>query len=432
MTKNKKNLSRQIIPWFISYRSSSNYGMNLSIYLVLLVGLVVLPYAAAQGNNEFTPGGSAYRFNTNFNPSMAIIIIVLICAFFFMGFFAIYIRQCAGERRASGSVRPANGGTGRSRRGPRGLDPAVIGTFPIFIYSDVKGLKIGKGALECAVCLNEFEDDEMLRLLPKCDHVFHPECIDAWLVSHTTCPVCRANLKPVSGGETTTDGGVSGTEVTDSENESDDENHRTAEISEAENQVSIRVTENPQPETINPTEIPIQNRPARSRSTRPRITGKFPRSHSTGHSLIQPGENCERFTLRLPDDVRKQIVNGKLNRTTSCLAFPTGDGSVSGGSNRGGYRSGGEGSSRGKNYKFVGGLDRGTTKSDRWVFSMAPPFFTRNSSVRSPKIITDGGGDNPTFLKASSRTSVKTPFDCLGAKAEECSEPPPSSARPPV
>ena len=49
------------------------------------------------------------------------------------------------------------------------------------------------------MCLNEFEDDERLRLIPKCDHVFHPECIDAWLASHTTCPVCRANLVPEPG-----------------------------------------------------------------------------------------------------------------------------------------------------------------------------------------------------------------------------------------
>ncbi|KAI7981957.1 RING-H2 finger protein ATL11 [Camellia lanceoleosa] len=67
------------------------------------------------------------------------------------------------------------------------------------MYLVVTGLKIGKGALECAVCLNEFKDIENLRLIPKCDHVFHPECIDAWLNSHVTCPVCRADLVPQPG-----------------------------------------------------------------------------------------------------------------------------------------------------------------------------------------------------------------------------------------
>ena len=57
-----------------------------------------------------------------------------------------------------------------------------------------EGLKIGKGTLECTICLCEFEDDETLRLIPKCDHVFRPECIDMWLESYTTCPVCLANL----------------------------------------------------------------------------------------------------------------------------------------------------------------------------------------------------------------------------------------------
>ncbi|KAI8025107.1 RING-H2 finger protein ATL11 [Camellia lanceoleosa] len=75
----------------------------------------------------------------------------------------------------------------------------MIGTFPTFMYSVVNGLKIGKGALECAICLNEFEDVDNLILIPKCDHVFHPECIDAWLNSHVTCPVGRADLIPQPG-----------------------------------------------------------------------------------------------------------------------------------------------------------------------------------------------------------------------------------------
>jgi hypothetical protein len=72
----------------------------------------------------------------------------------------------------------------------------VIETFPTMAYADVREHKTVKGALECAVCLSEFDDDETLRLLPKCSHVFHPDCIDTWLASHVTCPVCRANLVP--------------------------------------------------------------------------------------------------------------------------------------------------------------------------------------------------------------------------------------------
>ena len=58
---------------------------------------------------------------------------------------------------------------------------------------------IGKVKVECAVCLSEFEDDESVRLMPKCDHVFHRECIDMWLGCHVSCPVCRADLRLDSG-----------------------------------------------------------------------------------------------------------------------------------------------------------------------------------------------------------------------------------------
>ncbi|CAN1345765.1 Putative RING-H2 finger protein ATL36 [Linum perenne] len=80
----------------------------------------------------------------------------------------------------------------------------------MFLYSSVKGLKIGKGGLECAVCISEFEDAETLRLIPACSHVFHIDCIDSWLVSHVTCPVCRADLTLPRPDPTTTDPTPSG------------------------------------------------------------------------------------------------------------------------------------------------------------------------------------------------------------------------------
>nr|KYP74357.1 RING-H2 finger protein ATL3B [Cajanus cajan] len=283
----------------------------------------MLPLAAAQPGTTDQNESSYYN---RFSPSMAIIIVILIAALFLMGFFSIYIRHCSDS--PSASIRNL---AAASRRASRGLDAAVIATFPTLEYSAVKIHKIGKGTLECAVCLNEFEDTETLRLIPKCDHVFHPECIDEWLGSHTTCPVCRANLVP----------------------EPDS-------------------TEEP-PQVLCLNQTLNRNRTRGSRSGRPR---RFPRSHSTGHSLIQPGQDTERFTLRLPEEVRKQILlNPQLQRARSLVILPTES------SSRRGYRTG-EGSSRGRSSRL---LDRGF-KSDRWVFTMAPPFLVRASSIRSPRV----------------------------------------------
>ncbi|XP_061343493.1 RING-H2 finger protein ATL29-like, partial [Gastrolobium bilobum] len=76
----------------------------------------------------------------------------------------------------------------------KGRDPSLLQSFPTFLYASVKDLHKDKYSLECAICLLEFEEDSMMRLLTVCCHVFHQECIDLWLSSHKTCPVCRTDL----------------------------------------------------------------------------------------------------------------------------------------------------------------------------------------------------------------------------------------------
>jgi len=44
--------------------------------------------------------------------------------------------------------------------------------------------------LQCSVCFENFELDEDVKKLP-CNHLYHPQCIDPWLVQHNTCPICR-------------------------------------------------------------------------------------------------------------------------------------------------------------------------------------------------------------------------------------------------
>ncbi|XP_068667057.1 RING-H2 finger protein ATL16-like [Aristolochia californica] len=79
----------------------------------------------------------------------------------------------------------------------RGLDESVIRSIPIFRFK--KGVEDGKEKYwnECAVCLNEFQENERLRLLPSCSHAFHIECIDTWLQSNANCPVCRSSISNI-------------------------------------------------------------------------------------------------------------------------------------------------------------------------------------------------------------------------------------------
>ncbi|KAL8188963.1 hypothetical protein R6Q57_029483 [Mikania cordata] len=72
-----------------------------------------------------------------------------------------------------------------------GLQPSVINAITVVKYGKTDGLIDGSS---CSVCLSDFQEDETLRLLPKCNHAFHISCIDTWLRSHTNCPLCRAGI----------------------------------------------------------------------------------------------------------------------------------------------------------------------------------------------------------------------------------------------
>ncbi|KAF9426676.1 hypothetical protein BGZ94_006165 [Podila epigama] len=43
---------------------------------------------------------------------------------------------------------------------------------------------------ECAICLSDFHDGDVLRQM-LCDHYFHRNCVDRWLVKNPFCPKCK-------------------------------------------------------------------------------------------------------------------------------------------------------------------------------------------------------------------------------------------------
>ncbi|CAL9776945.1 unnamed protein product [Musa acuminata subsp. burmannicoides] len=74
----------------------------------------------------------------------------------------------------------------------RGLEVPAVAALPSVLIR-FGGLKDGA---ECAVCLCELSEGDAARLLPKCGHAFHVECIDMWFLSHSTCPLCRSSVDP--------------------------------------------------------------------------------------------------------------------------------------------------------------------------------------------------------------------------------------------
>jgi len=67
---------------------------------------------------------------------------------------------------------------------------------PVYTYSSAGAGDDGGKLLadECAVCIVELRDGDSARLLPRCGHRFHADCMGAWLRLHATCPLCRASV----------------------------------------------------------------------------------------------------------------------------------------------------------------------------------------------------------------------------------------------
>lgn len=143
-------------------------------------------------SSRYPPGDP---FPSSFRPSIAIIIGVLSTMFFLTFMLLLYAKHCKRVTSAAGGARGGGGDTqppsAELLSVNSGIDRAIVEALPLFTFASLQGNKQG---LECAVCLSQFEDSEVLRLLPKCKHAFHVDCVDTWLYGHSTCPLCRQSV----------------------------------------------------------------------------------------------------------------------------------------------------------------------------------------------------------------------------------------------
>lgn len=72
---------------------------------------------------------------------------------------------------------------------PKGLAKSDIEMLPSYRYT---GDGSENDQTTCVVCMCDFEVRQSLRILP-CSHEFHSKCVDKWLKSNRTCPICRGD-----------------------------------------------------------------------------------------------------------------------------------------------------------------------------------------------------------------------------------------------
>ena len=70
--------------------------------------------------------------------------------------------------------------------------------FKVFEITILNFLLSSLYSCRCSVCLVEYQAEDRLQHIPACGHTFHTDCIDHWLATHTTCPLCRLSLVPAS------------------------------------------------------------------------------------------------------------------------------------------------------------------------------------------------------------------------------------------
>ncbi|URE05106.1 RING-H2 finger protein [Musa troglodytarum] len=147
----------------------------------------------------------AVDFENRINPSIFLIVVLLAVIFFVSGLLHLLarhlLRPINREPEDMSNVTALQGQLQQLfRLHDAGVDQSFIDTLPVFLYNAIIGVK---DPFDCAVCLCEFEADDKLRLLPKCSHAFHLDCIDTWLLSHSACPLCRrsliGNVSPTTG-----------------------------------------------------------------------------------------------------------------------------------------------------------------------------------------------------------------------------------------
>ncbi|KAL0366975.1 UNVERIFIED_CONTAM: RING-H2 finger protein ATL16 [Sesamum radiatum] len=151
-------------------------------------------------------GSHLHSSHTSF-PIIAVAVIGILCTGFLLVSYYIFVIKCClnwhridllgrfsfSRRRAVDDASTVYSPAVENR----GLDEAAIRSIPILEFKKTAPGKTEAAetkSYECAVCLNEFQEEEKLRVIPNCGHGFHVDCVDVWLQNNANCPICRTGV----------------------------------------------------------------------------------------------------------------------------------------------------------------------------------------------------------------------------------------------
>lgn len=153
------------------------------IRMILSMVTFGLLSGSAGANSPPSAGWRRPTSSENFEKNVLIILAALLCALVFTLGLNSILRCCS---RAA--LDPPHGPMGRLAS--TGLKKSELGQIPVTLYGPGAAIP----ATDCPICLGEFTDGEVVKVLPDCNHVYHVRCIDTWLMSHSSCPTCRCSL----------------------------------------------------------------------------------------------------------------------------------------------------------------------------------------------------------------------------------------------
>ncbi|KAE8679843.1 E3 ubiquitin-protein ligase ATL4 [Hibiscus syriacus] len=161
------------------------------------------PFYGVMGGAENFAGNSNSRTlhssssDENVKPSIIAIVLIL-CITVLLSIFLYFLlrhlnRLCF--RSSTSNITPAAASSHRVTP-EQSVEAPFLDSLPLFTFSAITRCSNNgsTASADCAVCLSKFEPQDQLRLLPLCCHAFHADCIDAWLTSNQTCPLCRCPL----------------------------------------------------------------------------------------------------------------------------------------------------------------------------------------------------------------------------------------------